>query len=132
MRRTAIAVATVALVSFFASVPAGAQSPAAGGTLKSGVPKAGSVTTPDGIEYTFSAVAGSHVTVTISNAKTAHSGCLQLGASQDNNAWGPVDFSTTSPSADLDFTLQYNDTVRVVVSGCDDDGATGKFTITYS
>jgi hypothetical protein len=128
--RAVVATAAMAFTSWLGSSPATAATQADGGVLKSGVPEAGAVTTSGGVEYTFSGTGGTHVTVAITHART--SGCLQLSASEPDEPWGPVDFDTTTPDTYLDFVLPFTGTVTAVVVGCNNDGATGTFTITYA
>ena len=54
-------------VATFAKSASAEAAPVPGGTLTSGKPVNGVVSTPDGISYTFKAVVGKHVTLAITH-----------------------------------------------------------------
>jgi hypothetical protein len=86
-------------------ISAAAAAPIKGGSLTSGKPVVGKVSTAAGIAYTFTAVAGEHVTLAITDPKVAPTGDdLQM---QVYDASGATDtggvYITTSPT-EIDFT----------------------------
>jgi len=108
--------------------------PLAGGTLTSGQAVAGDVATPAGIEYTFTAVAGTHVTLAITNPKVSPVGYdLQM---EVLNSSGYLDANRvligTGPT-EIDFTPNAGSAgITTVVISPFNGAATGSFTLTYA
>jgi hypothetical protein len=94
----------------------------------------GAVTGPAGVDYTFTAVAGQHVTVAITSPHVAPSGDrLQMKVLDSSGAEdkGGVVFNTTP--TEIDFTPTSAEAgLTTVVIGPYDTGATGAFTLTYA
>jgi hypothetical protein len=105
-----------------------------GGILTSGHSVNGVDSTPDGISYTFTAVAGRHVTVAITNPKVSPSGdkldmaIYDSSGDEDTKGYyfgtGPIEEDFTPTSAEAG-------TTTVIISPADSQ-ATGSFTITYA
>jgi len=114
--------------------PALAQGPADGGRLTAYMPVSGAVTSPDGIAYTFTAVAGQHVTLAISSPLVQPSGdALQMQVYDSSNASdAPGTYISTTPT-DINFTPTAAEagSTTVVISPYN-SGATGSFTLTYA
>ncbi len=122
------------------SLPVG--TPAPGGVavvpgvtpLTNGTPVEGAVTGPAGVDYTFMAVAGQHVTVAITNPHVAPSGgSLQMQVLDPSNAEdsGRVYVSTTPTEIDFTPTAAEAGLTTVVISPYN-SGTTGSFTLTYA
>ena len=118
--------------AFAQSVSAKAASPMV--KLYSGKPVHGVVPGPNGVSYTFTAVAGQHITLAITRPHVSPSGArLQMNV---YNPSGGQDVNgviiTTSPT-EIDFTPNSNQvgTTTVAITPYD-SGATGSFTLTYA
>jgi hypothetical protein len=118
--------------AFLVTSPASA-SVATATTLTSGKAVQGKVTSSNGVDYTFTGVAGRHVTLAITNPKVAPSGnSLQINAydASDANLAGTT-FST-GPNF-IDFTPTASEAGKITVAITPyNSGATGTFTLTYS
>jgi hypothetical protein len=121
------------LALFLAPISSAVAAPVGGGALTSGKPVNGVVSTPDGIEYKFTAVAGRHVTLAVTSPKVGPSGDYLLmqvhdsSGNQDGYAYistSPTEFDFTPTSAEAGATT-------VVISPYN-FGATGGFTLTYT
>jgi hypothetical protein len=121
-------------VATFAKSASAEAAPVPGGTLTSGKPVSGVVSTPDGISYTFTAVTGQHVTLAITAPHVSPSGTsLQMNvynSSGNADAYGV--YINTSPT-EIDFTPTSAEagTTTVVISPYN-FGTTGSFTLTYT
>ncbi len=136
LKRMATLFAAVVALLAVSVFPAGAAwgAPVPGGTLTSGTPVNGSVSTADGISYTFTAVAGKHFTLAITAPHVAVAGTrLQMNVYNSSNAQdkGGVVFNTAVTEIDLTPTAAQAGTTTVVISPYD-AGAKGTFTLTYA
>ncbi len=108
-------------------------SPISGGALTSGKAVKGVVSTQDGIDYTFTAVAGKHFTLAITSPKVSPSGgALAMTLyTHDGTNQGTADFSTGP--AKLGFTPGKGQagTATVIIRPVYDGNSTGSFTLTY-
>ena len=115
---------------------ASAQAQVDGGSLTSGVPVNGAVTTADGIEYTVTGVAGQHITFAITNAVVSPSGgALQIEVVGPNGPEASSESFATGQTTDVNFAPSTSDAgpLDVIITpwgGTPD--ATGTFTLTYS
>ena len=105
-----------------------------GGTLTSGKPVQGVVSTPDGISYTFTATVGQHVTLAITAPLVSPSGTA-LDMNVSNSSGNPDANGVligTSPT-EIDFTPTSTEagTTTVLISPYN-SGTTGSFTLTYA
>lgn len=120
-----------------AIAPAGAD-PVSGGALTSGKPVAGAVSTAAGIEYTFTAVAGKHVTVAITQADVSpYPEELSIQAFDHDSAADTkaAHFGDNDNAVDVNFTAtaaEAGPTTVIVRPYSAYPGATGSFTITYA
>ena len=108
--------------------------PVPGGTLTSGKPVHGVVSTPDGVSYTFTAVIGKHVTLAITKPLVSPAGpSLQMhvydSSGNDDASW--VSINTSPTEIDFTPTLAEAGTTTVVIS-LYNSGTTGSFTLTYT
>ena len=112
--------------------------PVNGGALSSGKPVGGAVSAAAGIEYTFTAVAGKHVTVAITQADVSpYPQQLSVQAFDSKGAADtkPADFGDNNNDVDVNFTAtaaEAGTTTVIVRPSSADPGATGSFTITYA
>ena len=112
-------------------VPTG---PGVASALSSGTPVEGAVTGPASVAYAFTAVAGQHVTVAITNPHLAPSGdSLQMQVLDSSGAEDAarVDISTTPTEIDFTPTAAEAGPTTVVIEPYN-SGATGTFTLTYA
>jgi hypothetical protein len=117
--------------TFSSSAKAG---PVSGGELTSGKPVHGVVSTPDGTEYTFTAVAGKHVTMAITNAHVTPSDdglLIQAFDSSGNPDTSQAYFGDGSTEIDFTPTAAEAGTTTVIIQP-DQFGTTGSYTITYA
>jgi Bacterial Ig-like domain (group 3) len=129
-----------ALVVFLVPISGAAAAPAMsadsgpvnGGSLTDGVPVSGSVTSADGIAYTFVAVAGQHLTLSIT-APMVPSGQLNMEAIDASGAVdaAPVGFNTSPTELDFTPTPTQAGTTTVLISPVPGT-TTGTFTLTYA
>ena len=108
--------------------------PIPGGSLTSGKPVNGVVSTPDGISYTFKAVAGKHVTLAITNPQVSPSGTsleMNVYDSSGNQDANGVLINTSRTEIDFTPTSAEAGTTSVVISPYN-SGTTGSFTLTYT
>ena len=121
------------LGAVFLVVSPASASVVSGGQLTSGKPVHGSVTSSGGVEYTFTGVAGQHVTLAITKPVVAPSGdALQINAYDADGAnLGGTTFSTSPAEIDFTPTSAQAGTITVVISAYN-TGATGSFTLTYT
>jgi hypothetical protein len=93
----------------------------------------GVVSTQDGISYTFTAVAGRHVTLSVTSPKVSPAGDSLLLEVYDASGGGVADFSFSSSPEEVDFTPTSAEagTMTVVISPYSYE-ATGSFTLTYT
>ena len=108
--------------------------PASGGTLTSGKPVHGVVSTPQGVSYTFKAVTGKHVTLAITKPHVSPSGTdLQMNVynSSGNPDANTVYFNTSPTEIDFTPTSSEAGTTTVVINPYN-SGTTGSFTLTYA
>ncbi len=129
---------TAALVSALAcglAWPAlGVAAPVNGGSLTSGKSVSGDVSTPEGIAYTFTAVAGKHVTLAIGGPHVEPAGdSLQMQVYDSGNATDANGVYINTSPTEIDFTptAAQEGTTTVVISPAN-AGATGSFTLTYA
>jgi hypothetical protein len=102
--------------------------------LTSGTPVEGAVTGPASVDYTFTAVAGQHVTIAITNPHVAPAESkLQMKVLDSSGAEdkGGVVFNTTPTEIDFTPTSAEAGPTTVVI-GPYDTGTTGTFTLTYA
>jgi len=108
--------------------------PISGGALTSGKAVNGVVSTSDGIAYTFTAVAGKHVTLAITNPTVSPTGdSLQMQVYDASNATDANGVLINTSPTEIDFTPSAAEagTTTVVISAYN-GGATGSFTLTYA
>jgi 3D (Asp-Asp-Asp) domain-containing protein len=108
--------------------------PVPGGTLTNGTAVNGTVSTAEGIAYTFTAVQGKHVTLALTAPHVAPSGTrLQMNVYDSSGAQDAGGVVITTANTDIDFTPSLNQVgaTTVVVSPYD-GGSTGTFTLTYA
>ena len=119
-------------------VAAAGGGPVSGGALTSGKPVPGAVSAAAGIEYTFTAVAGKHVTVAITQADVMpYPQQLSIQAFDRKGAADtkPVDFGDNNNHVDINFTAtaaEAGTTTVIVRPSTANPAATGSFTITYA
>lgn len=119
-------------------VAAAGGGPVSGGALTSGKPVPGAVSAAAGIEYTFTAVAGKHVTVAITQADVMpYPQQLSIQAFDRKGAADtkPVDFGDNNNNVDINFTAtaaEAGTTTVIVRPSTANPAATGSFTITYA
>jgi hypothetical protein len=112
--------------------------PVSGGALTSGKPVQGAVSTAAGIEYTFTAVAGKHVTVAITQADVfPYPQELSIQAFDHKGAADtkPAHFGDNDNAVDVNFTAtaaEAGTTTVIVRPYSTYPTATGSFTITYA
>jgi hypothetical protein len=131
-------VATAALVSVVAASllwPAlGAAAPVSEGALTSGKAVNGVVSSAGGVAYTFTAVAGKHVTLAITSPHVEPSGdSLQMQVYDSGEATDASGVYINTSPTEIDFTptAAQVGTTTVVISPYN-AGATGSFTLTYA
>ena len=121
-------------VATFAKSASGEAAPVTGGTLTSGKPVHGVVSTPVGVSYTFTAVIGKHVTLAITKPLVSPAGYnLQMNVyNSSGNADANGVLINTSPT-EIDFTPTSAEagTTTIVISAYN-FGTTGSFTLTYT
>jgi len=135
-----IAMCLVLVPAAEAEVGAAAEGggPVSGGALTSGKPVQGAVSSAAGIEYTFTAVAGKHVTVAITQADVMpYPQQLSIQAFDRKGAADTkaVDFGDNNNNVDINFTAtaaEAGTTTVIVRPSAANPGATGSFTITYA
>src|SRR5947199_327790 len=121
-------------VATFAKSASAEAASVTGGMLKSGKPVHGVVSGPNGVSYTFTAVAGKHVTLAITNPHVSPSGNrLQMNVydSSDGQDANGVIISTSPTEIDFTPTSYEAGTTTVVISPYDFE-TTGSFTLTYA
>src|SRR5450755_2301975 len=128
----------LALVVFLLPVSGATAAPAVSGDsgpvsvqLTSGVPVTGRVTSSAGVAYTFTAVAGRHVTLAITSPMVP-SGSLQMQVLDNSDASdGVVGFNTGPVEFDFTPTPAQAGTTTVLITPSPAT-ATGNFTLTYA
>ena len=108
--------------------------PINGGPLTNGKPVKGVASTPAGIEYTFTAVGGQHVTLAITNASVP-SGYLQIEAIGPGGVVEGTSAFANGQVTDVNFTPGSGEggTTNVIISAANATPAsTGSFTLTYT
>ncbi|MGD0394131.1 MAG: hypothetical protein ABSC41_15995 [Acidimicrobiales bacterium] len=107
--------------------------PNSGGALKGGTPVRGTVSNASGVDYTFTGMAGRHVTLAITDPKVARAGDrLQINAYDVSGAdLAGTTFSTNSTDVDFTPDVYQTGTIKVVISPYQ-AGSTGSFTLTYA
>jgi len=119
----------LAPISFAAAATASGSTP-----LTSGEPVHGVVSTAAGVSYTFTAVAGQHVTLAITSPKVSPSGAsLQMQVYDSSGASDASGVVINTGSTEIDFTpdsAQAGKTT-VVISPYTFE-STGTFTLTYT
>ena len=123
----------IPLAAFAQSVSAEAASPMTG-TLQSGIPVHGVVSSPKGVSYTFKAVAGQHVTLAITKPHVSPSGNrLQMNVYDSSGGQDANGVYITTYPTEIDFTPNSNQagTTTVAITPYD-SGTTGSFTLTYA
>jgi hypothetical protein len=108
--------------------------PVAGGTLTSGQAVAGDVAAPAGIEYTFTALSGRHVTLAITNPKVSPKGeDLQMEVLNSRGFFDANRVLIGTGNTEIDFTPDPGSagTTTVVISPFNAP-ARGSFTLTYA
>ncbi len=132
--------ATAALVSVLACCLVGpalsTAAPVNGGALSSGHAVEGEVSETEGIAYTFTAVAGQHVTLALTNPHNVSPVGSNLvmrvyDASKGEDASGRV-FSTSGTEIDFTPTKEQAGPTTVVISDYENHTTTGNFTLTYA
>ena len=121
-------------VATFAKSASAEAAPVPGGTLTSGKPVHGVVSTPDGVSYTFTAVVNKHVTLAITKPHVSPSGTsLQMNVydSSGNPDANGVLIGTSPTEIDFTPTFTQAGTTTVVISPYNFE-TTGSFTLTYT
>ena len=110
-----------------------APAPSGHGFLTSGVPVRGNVRSAAGVTYKFVAVAGQHVTFAITNPMNL-SAQLDIGVFDSSGAQvvGWTGFTTSPIHVDYTPSTAQGGLTKVVIIGDSNNGATGKFTLTYA
>jgi hypothetical protein len=135
-QRVSIA-ALVSVLAFGLAWPSlSAAVPVNGGELKSGHPVAGEVIQAEGIAYTFTAVAGQHVTLAITDPHNVSPSGSNLvmrvydsGKAEDASS---RTFSTSGTEIDFTPTKEEEGPTTVVISDYENPKTTGSFTLTYA
>jgi hypothetical protein len=94
----------------------------------------GAVTGPASVDYTFTAVAGQHVTLAITNPHVAPSGSsLQMQILDPSHAEDKERATFNTTPTEIDFTPTSAEAgLTTVIVGPYNSGATGTFTLTYA
>ena len=108
--------------------------PVTGGTLTSGKPVHGVVSTANGISYTFKAVVGKHVTLAITVPLVSPAGTnLQMEVYNSSNNQDASGVYINTSATEIDFTPTSTEAgITTVVISPYNVGTTGSFTLTYA
>ena len=124
--------AAIPITAFAQAAPPSA--PVNGGALTSGKPVKGVVSTPDGIRYTFTAVAGKHITLAITSPHVSPAGnYLVMNVYDASNAQDTSGVYISTSPTEIDFTPTGDQAgpTSVIISPYN-SGTTGNFTLTYA
>jgi large repetitive protein len=137
IRILSVLTAVLAVLSalWLAPISSAAAATASGGVpLTSGKPVHGVVSTGTGVSYTFTAVAGRHVTLAITRPDVSPTGNrLQMNVFDSSGATDASGELFSTGPTEIDFTPTADQAGRTtVVISPYDSGTTGSFTLTYA